>query len=181
MFELDDITLLGLLKESNEAAFTEIFRRYWKKLYAIAYNRLKMRPAAEDVVQEVLASLWLRRTELHIQKLSHYLAIATRYAVYRQVDKILTSQLSEHDEIMDAPSIGYDYRFLQACLQKEIDQLPEKCRLVFVYSRQYHMSNREIADSLHLSEKTVQAHMTKALKQLRSRLKDAYIFLPFLF
>src|SRR5690606_39180832 len=71
--------LLTLLGRDDELAFTEIYNRYWKKLYAMAYERLKSKELAEDVVHEVFTSLWQRRHEAVIKSLNAYLAAATRY------------------------------------------------------------------------------------------------------
>ncbi|MEC5146503.1 sigma-70 family RNA polymerase sigma factor [Chitinophaga sp. 212800010-3] len=186
MEELSDIALLQRLYQADEAAFTEIFRRYWEKLYAIAYNRLRIRTAAEDVVQEVLASLWQRRNELNIQHLPGYLATATRYAVFRQISRLLPDQPIEATDAVLQPAEDpamdlLDYYSLQQRLNQAIDGLPEKCRLVFLYSRRDQLSNKEIAATLQLSEKTVEAHLTKALKHLRLRLRDVYPYLSFFF
>lgn len=186
MEELSDIALLEKLQQSDESAYTEIFHRYWEKLYAIAYNRLRIRTAAEDVVQEVLASLWIRKSELDIRHLSAYLATATRYAVFRQLSRLLpdhpidTADIAQ--QLVALPDMDHlDYCRLQERLGLEIAGLPEKCRLVFLYSRRDQYSNKEIAAALQLSEKTVEAHLTKALKHLRVRLKDVYPYLSFFF
>ncbi|MBO9727446.1 MAG: sigma-70 family RNA polymerase sigma factor [Chitinophaga sp.] len=185
MDELSDIALLERLQQADASAYTEIFHRYWEKLYAIAYNRLRVRTAAEDVVQEVLASLWARREVLEIRHLSGYLATATRYAVFRQISRLLPDQPLDNPEVMQqvaAPDMDHlDYYRLQERLGAEIARLPEKCRLVFLYSRKEQYSNKEIAAAMQLSEKTVEAHLTKALKQLRVRLKDVYPYLSFFF
>ena len=56
--------LLDLLAESDEVAFTELYNRFWKKLFAIAYNRLNEVQAAEDIVHDVFASLWANREKI---------------------------------------------------------------------------------------------------------------------
>jgi DNA-directed RNA polymerase specialized sigma24 family protein len=86
--ELSDIALLQRLQQADEAAYTEIFHRYWEKLYAIAYNRLRVRTAAEDVVQEVLASLWVRKNALEIRHLSGSRATSPSYAVFRKISRL---------------------------------------------------------------------------------------------
>lgn len=186
MEEQSDIALLQRLRQSDESAYTEIFHRYWEKLYAIAYNRLRTRAAAEDVVQEVLASLWVRKAELDIRHLSGYLATATRYAVFRQISRLLPDHPLDMpnvaQQLVQTPDMDHlDYCRLQERLGQEIAHLPEKCRLVFLYSRRDQYSNKEIAAALQLSEKTVEAHLTKALKHLRVRLKDVYPYLSFFF
>jgi RNA polymerase sigma-70 factor (ECF subfamily) len=59
-----------------------------------------------------------------------------------------------------------------------VEQLPEKCRLVFSYKRDHHMTTPEIAHKMDISEKTVEFHLTKAIKTLRNALKMIPVFLP---
>lgn len=68
-----DEQLLRLLQQNDEAAFTEIYNRYWKILYSSAHNILQVKDAAEDAVQEVFISLWKRRNLVHIESLKAYL------------------------------------------------------------------------------------------------------------
>jgi RNA polymerase sigma-70 factor (ECF subfamily) len=185
---LNDQELLLLLKESNEGAYNEIFNRYWKKLYAVAYNRLRSKQASEDVVQDVLSSLWVRRTGLEIDNLSHYLGTAIRYAVFRQLNKSIEKNQLNADELMlnnpfAEPEIFelMDYQILKKYLEQEVNKLPEKCQIVFKYSREQHLTNKTIAEMLNLSEKTIEAHITKALKYLKLALKSFSIFISFFF
>src|SRR6202000_1639091 len=84
---LEDKELTDLLKDGNEPAFTEIYNRYWDKLYFIAYKLLKDTNAAEEIVQEVFLMIWKKRDSLNIKSLTQYLAAMTRYAVYRYLAK----------------------------------------------------------------------------------------------
>jgi len=82
---LDDQQLVSLIVANNEDAFTEIYNRYWKKLYFLAHKHLKSAETSEEIVQEVFLTLWKKRNSLTIQSLSHYLAAMTRYAVYHHL------------------------------------------------------------------------------------------------
>jgi RNA polymerase sigma-70 factor (family 1) len=184
---LNDQQLLLSLKDGNTEAYNEIFNRYWKKLYAIAYNRLRSKEAAEDVVQDILSSLWVRRTELEIDNLSHYLGTAIRYAIFRQINKSVEKIKWRADEVISEgtftePTILQlmDYQILKKYLEQEVNKLPEKCQIVFKYSREQHLTNKTIAEMLNLSEKTIEAHITKALKYLKLALKS-FSILIFLF
>lgn len=167
-----DEELVQLLQNNNEQAFNQIYQRYWRKLYAMAYHRLRSKQASEDVVQEVLAGVWQRRNTTAIQNLEAYLATATRFAVFRQLSReaTLSSTDTTHNEPVTQGTP--DERLLLQQLQKEINRLPEKCRLVFQYSRDLGMTNREIADELDISQKAVEKHITKAIKSLRDHLKS---------
>lgn len=177
-----DNFLLTQLKHGMEDAFIAIYKKYWQQLYGIAYNRINSKQAAEDVVQEVMTSLWYRREELEIQNLESWLSAATKYSVFRQMVRYGNKTilpLSGESAFSDIPD--FDYRLLNQFIQKEINLLPEKCRLVFEYSRNFGLSNRQIASNLEISEKSVEKHITKAISKLRIRLKDAVFLFTILF
>jgi RNA polymerase sigma-70 factor (ECF subfamily) len=78
------------------------------------------------------------------------------------------------EELPDTPvtDVTIDYHFLERQLAQEINQLPEKCRLVFTYSRELGYSNKEIAGELQISEKAVEKHITHARKKLAVNLRS---------
>jgi RNA polymerase sigma-70 factor (ECF subfamily) len=173
-----DDQLLRLVQADDEFAFKEIFERYWRKLYAIAYNRIQTTHSAEDIVQEVLTMLWIRRADLEINSLNNYLSTAVRYNIFHEFRKNnqrnkLEDSLKFLNQNQSTATIEEELRFkvIQQNLQSEINKLPEKCKLVFRYSRELGMSNKEIAQQLQLSGKTVEAHITRALRHLRAALK----------
>jgi RNA polymerase sigma-70 factor (ECF subfamily) len=73
--------LLLLLHNNNEAAFTEIYNRFWYKLFCIAVNKLKNLNEAEELVQDIFVALWTRRHLQEIESLEAYLATAVKYKV----------------------------------------------------------------------------------------------------
>ena len=86
--QYDTKTLLALVKKDDETAFTELYNRFWKKLFAIAYNRLKEIQSAEDIVHDVFAGLWANRQKLQIESLENYLATSVKYMVLNCIRKI---------------------------------------------------------------------------------------------
>lgn len=178
-----DQELVRLLGKGDKIAYTEIYNRYWKKLLAIAYHHTKDKSAAEEIVQEVLISLWDRRTALHIEVLEYYLATAIKFAVFksytrkRRHDEIAQYYYTESTESAEeVPEEMIEARFLKEYIDGVVEQLPEKCRLVFKYSRNEYKSNLEIAEELSISEKAVEAHITRAIKHLRGTLRRAGLF-----
>lgn len=164
--------LLDLLAESDEVAFTELYNRYWKKLFAIAYNRLSEAQSAEDIVHDVFASLWIYREKNQIESLENYLATATKYMVLAKIKvKIRERKYSnalQQASIFELPvEASLHYKRLLEIIKIEVEKLPEKCRLIFNYSRNEGMPVRQIAETLHLSPKTVENQLNKALKQLK--------------
>jgi DNA-directed RNA polymerase specialized sigma24 family protein len=77
--------LLSRLREGDKEAFSEIYNRYWEKLLAVAFFHTREKQAAEDIVHDVMLSLWTRKSELHIQALNAYLAKAVKFAVFKAI------------------------------------------------------------------------------------------------
>lgn len=169
--------LIAALASGAESAFTEIYEHYWFKLLALAYSHTKNKEVAEEIVQEVFISIWNRRTSLKIHSLSNYFAIAIRFSVFKHKRReqrrreIEQENCKSEEFVHDEERI--EARFLAEYFRGVIEQLPEKCRMVFNYSRVDGLSNTEISKEMEISEKTVEAHLTKAIKVLRVSLKDA--------
>ena len=174
---LTDLDLIALLKTADEHAFTEIYNRHWKRLLAIAYNHTKDKSSAKEIVQEVFISLWNRRDKIEIQSVDNYLATATKFTVfksfYRPVKRQERILANIHVDTCQLDEEAIDAKFLQDYINGFVEKLPEKCRLVFKYSREAGLSIPEIAHEMHIAEKTVEAHLTKALKTLRSNLSQS--------
>lgn len=178
--EKSDEELAKSLIEGDEAAFAEIYERYWKTLLAIAYKHTKDKAAAENIVQDVFIALWDRRKAIQIRSISTYLATAVKFATFKSLYRA-----RRHAEIEQESLVGRDIQldeehidalFLQEYLNGIVEELPDKCRLVFRYSREKYLSNAEIAQSLSISEKAVEANLTRALKILRLNLRKAGLF-----
>lgn len=182
---LDDNDLSLLLKKGDERAFTEIYTRYWQKLYFIAHKLLKDSNAAEEIVQDVFLILWKKRESLAIKTLPQYLAAMTRYAVFRFLAKSkLVKEQENNLGKLNADSfseIDIDNKILLEIISDLSNQLPAKCRLVFQYNKLQDKSLAEVAEQLNISQKTAEGHLTKALRIIRSNfgdtLSDFFIFL----
>ena len=170
-----DEDLLSRLRMADEKAFTEIYHRYWEKLLAIGFYHLRTKQAAEDMVHEVMMSLWARKTELAIQSLSSYLATAARFSVFKAIAREKRRRdLLEQQAIPQATTDTLeklDAIFLREQINGIIEQLPEKAKLVFTYSRDEELTISQIAKKMDLSPKAVEYHITKALRTLRDVIK----------
>lgn len=175
-----DEQLLVMLRNDQDEAFVEIYNRYWDKLLAIGYNHARNKEMAEEIVQDVFLSLWNRRQEIEIDRLAAYLATAVKFAVFKTLSRenrrkvLLAAQPAELPVSPDEAVI--EAKFLKEYLDSVVAGLPEKCRLVFTYSREHQLSTKEIADTLQLSHKTVESHLTKALKTIRYYLGNYRFF-----
>jgi len=177
--------LLVLLSKGDEVAFTEIYNRFWQKLFAIAYNRLKQNQEAEDIVHDVFASLWVNRNKADIECLENYLATATKYMVLakmkRKERERIYTDITQQAPVFELPvEASLHYKRILEIIKVEVEQLPEKCRLIFKYSRNQGMPVRQIAEVLSISPKTVENQLNKALKHLKLVTKTFYGFLAVL-
>jgi len=171
---LSELELLVLLKQDKLSAFKQIYSLHWKKLYNDAYKRLKSRELAEEAVQEIFTNLWVKRHSLQINTTIGgylHLAVVNKVIDYHRKD-LLKAKYKEAFKIVQSEADtstedGILLRELAYTIETEVQHLPDKCRSVYQMSRNEHKSNKEIALSMGISEKTVENHLTKALKALR--------------
>lgn len=171
----DDTELIALLREGNEVAFTEIYNRYWRKLYFLAHKLLNCSVKSEEVVQEVFLTLWEKRDSLDIQSPGLYLAAMARYSVYRVLSQKNKYQHIEIGSLKVEPGSisneeAIEHNILLDIIEKLSNELPEKCRLVFVRNKLMDRPIKDVALELNISTKTAEAHLTKALKMVRAKL-----------
>lgn len=182
----DDRELTALLSNGDDLAFTEIYDRYWEKLFAIAFNRCNDLLDAEEIVQNVFFSIWKRRAQLDLQyKLSTYLSVAVKYQVINVLGKKYHRQshlqgLSTNEPMEESTELWLNEKELRGQIEKGITALPEKCRIVFLMSRNEGKSAKQIAKELGISQKTVEAHLGKALRDLRNSLNISIPLLLYL-
>ncbi|WP_343532792.1 RNA polymerase sigma-70 factor [Pedobacter sp.] len=182
-----DEELITRLRGEDQTAFTEIYRRFWDKVFTVAFHRLQNQAEAEEVVQDVFFSLWKRRSSLEIQySLNTYLSTAAKYQIITRQrklylkEKVVNVTDLSNEAGVDSTQLWFSERELRQQLDHHIEQLPEKCRLVFKMSREQYKSYAQIAEELGVSEKTVEAHITRALKVLRGKLQVGLPFILYL-
>jgi RNA polymerase sigma-70 factor (ECF subfamily) len=173
-----DQELVALLRQGGDLAFTEIYGRYWEKMYYIAHKMLKSQEGAEEVVQDTFILLWKKRLTLEINSLPVYLAAMVRYEVYRYLAKDKKQRENEtayQNEQAEYISVDGDIenKLLLEIIAELSNKLPEKCRLVFQYVKLQDRPIGEVAEELNISQKTAEAHLTKALKTIRGNIGNA--------
>lgn len=181
-----DAALLDAMREDQEQAFTEIYKRYCYRIFTVAYRKLKNCEVAEELVQDLFADLWTRRSSNQIQQLENYLFTAIRYRIinYIKAQQVksgyeLYCRLSASEADTDTEK-SLAHNDLSDALLTSMRKLPEKSREIFQLSRLEHYSVSEISVRVKLSEKSVEYHLTKSLKLLRTYLRD-YLLLGLIF
>jgi RNA polymerase sigma-70 factor (family 1) len=173
-----DSQLVDLLSKDDRLAFTELYNRYWDKLFTVAANKLdKDLESAEELVQDLFMNLWRRRKDLRIKGcISSYLAIALKYKV---IDTRLKKKRrqeykarSAHGLTLIDTSTEEQLRFheLQRRLELVVQDLPERARLIYTLSRESGYTHKQIGDRLSISNKTVEAHLSRIIKLIRTKL-----------
>lgn len=175
----DDLELWQLAKVSDDSlAFAELHRRYSPRLYALALRKTGSSEVSEDLVQDLFVHLWLQRTGIAIEKaFNFYVFSALKNRIISHLRKQLvhhTVSLNDIDlETLSSQSANLVQEWLslkevQEIYSRELANLPEKSKQVFEMSRSG-VSNKEIAQMLDLSEKTVEFHISKCLRVLRAK------------
>lgn len=183
---LTDQELVSLLREGNHTAYTEIYNRYSGPLYLHAYNKLRNREEAKDILQELFTVIWNNRSQLEFHTgLSAYLYTAIRNRIFKyiahkqhQENYIASIQQSVNDGVCITDHLARQNQ-LAAIIEKEIDTLPQKMKEIFLLSRRSQLSHKEIAQQLSIAEPTVKKQVNNALKILRVKL-GLFAFIVFL-
>ena len=171
-----DQELLQSLRQDKKGAYNEIYSRYWKKMLIVAWNHSKDEEIAKDILQEVFIDLWEKYRNYDIQSLPAFLATAVKFKVFKHYQKeqrraalamknIVFDENSRDEEKLDA-------RFLKDMIDGIVEEMPEKCRLVFHYSRNLGLKNDEIAEQANINKKTVENTLNRALRIIRGKLKE---------
>ena len=181
----NDLMLVDLMRQGNALAFQKIYDSYWEKLFAYTYNRLHVREASEEVVQDVFYSLWANRESILItSSLSAYLYGATRHRLLNELRsaKVRRAYAADYASFIknayDNSNVEeQEVKDLQRLIETRIAELPGNCQSVFRLSRQQYIPNQAIAERLKISTKTVENYITQALKHIRTSLGGLWLSL----
>lgn len=173
---MEDGDLLRRIQSGDEGAFDTVFRAWYPTLVRVAAALLRETDAAEEVAQEVMIELWRRRHVVSADvSLRPYLLRAIRNRALNHLRHLRVRRDTETDveATYDAP-IATDQPIvateLSQAAEAAVRELPPRCREVFELSRVHGLKYAEIAETLGISQKTVEAQMGKALRIMRERL-----------
>ncbi len=173
-----DEEILSLIRKNDDRAFIEVYNRYAGKLRALAYSKVNSKEITEEIIQDIFLDVWERRSSVEIKNLSVYLFTAVKYQAINHIKKrihfekysnacIALETISEEETLESVK-----YNDLVSALEKGVLKLPEKSQQVFRLNRIEGKTVEEIARKLNLSQKAIEYHIYKSVKELRLHLKD---------
>lgn len=182
------------MNENFDLTYKLLFRKYYTNLLFYA-TRIVGEEEAEDVVQDVFVELWRRQESMTVGDQIQaflYRAVYTRALnvlkhrdIKNSYEAVMLEIHRKRIEFYQPDSNDVVKRIEDGELRKElfdaINELPDKCKMVFKLSYMHDMKNKEIAETMGISLRTVEAHMYKALKLLRDRLDYLNLMTALLF
>lgn len=172
----------------NVKAMEFLFKSHYSGLCGYVLRIVNSKSGAEDIIQNLMMQLWDKRKQIYIQtSVKAYLYRAAHNAalnVVKREQKIerpdfQASDFQENSGLCVMPQ-NESMSSLQKKIAEAINALPDKCRLVFLLSREKNLKYQEIAEALEISVKTVENHMSKALKIMHAHLGDLlFLYLCF--
>ncbi|MDR3268941.1 MAG: RNA polymerase sigma-70 factor [Tannerella sp.] len=176
----DEYDWIAELKKGNAQTFSLIFNTYYKDMVLFGGNFLPNQAVCEDIAQSIFLKLWSERTALIIEtSLKSYLLKAVRNACLDEIRH--RNIVLEHESYVLSNSLSNDmadtenyilYSDLQEHLQQALLQMPEASREAFELNRFEGLKYREIAEQLHVSERTIEVRISKAIDFLRKYLRE---------
>ena len=178
----EDNRYVVALKNGDYGAFDVLFRKYTERIYAFTLGITRQRFASEEITQIVFIKVWEKR--LHIDE--HYSFKSFLFSVaYHEIISWLRKEKSEKrkienfassfDYLSEGTEVKIEFRELELLANQMIESFPEKRREIFKLSREQGLTNKEIALRFNISVKTVEGHMTAALKVLRGKLGNTVL------
>jgi len=171
--------IIRRLKNNEKSAVDELFAYYYTRLFLFSKSILKVENGIMDLLQEVFIKIWLNRQKIgNAETFNAYVYTITKNEVLNLIRTNIRDN-SFRDEFFSR-SVAEEYQTqntlefdeVKTAVDKIVAGLPEKRRQVFILSRTEGLSNKEIAIQLNIAEKTVEDHITHAIRHLKSALKE---------
>ena len=177
-----DQLLLKIILSNDEEAFQHLFFDYFSSLCVFAHRYIDSWETCEDIVQDVFFKIWKNRREIDIGTSGkNYLITSVRNSTIDHMRRKLKEEDWREKTMKNISLVSEQHELhatfeLEEMLNTALSRLPEKTRIIFEANRFDGKTYTEIASEQGISIKTVEAYISKALKQLRIELKD---YLPF--
>lgn len=164
-------------KNGNQKFFEMLYIAYYEKLCVYSLNYISDKNAIQDLVQDVFVALWSNRKKIvittslksYLYKMVYY-KIIDEHRIIKKKNDLLSSYYKDALDLvieLDEDEKAERLKKLENC----IEELPEKCKKVFIAKKYANLKNEQIASQLNISIKTMEGHITKAFKLIRSCMK----------
>jgi RNA polymerase sigma-70 factor (family 1) len=185
--EDNDLELIEGMKANRHQSYEALYNKYAGQLYIFTANKLHSKEVAEELVHDVFIRIWEKRAQINIQtNVAGYLFRMMRNEILQYlrgnkhkdlfIEEMIT--LEVRDNVQTDENIFL--KEMETTLLTIIEGLPEKCRQIFIMSRENELTVKEIASQLNIADQTVKNQLTKALSVLRKELKHiTYLFFTF--
>ncbi|NGM62134.1 RNA polymerase sigma-70 factor [Sphingobacterium sp. SGG-5] len=184
----DEKLLLAEIKNGNNEAFEYIFKSYYPRLQRYAARFIDDQAVVEDIIQECFIRFWEKKDMLSAISVSSLLFTMVRNSCLNYLKHLTVVEKHRIEYLAKAGGeerlyytdflLDTEHKLLYKELQEQIDmvidQLPKRCREVFLMSRFEGLKNREIAEALQISTTAVEKHISKALQQFSAYFKHKY-------
>lgn len=163
----------------DQKAFDELFKKYFPKIRKFLYGFLESDAEAEDLAQDVFVKLWQNRSFLlNVDNLNAYLYRMSKNMLFNYLKHPRIKELNSISNFLEIPTMEKLEEILFAqeleeLIDNTIEKMPAQRKAIFNLSRKDRLTNAEIATRLKISKRTVEAHISAALSDLR---KVIYIF-----
>jgi RNA polymerase sigma-70 factor (ECF subfamily) len=158
----------------DQVSYKQLFFHFFLPLKSFAFSVLKSRELAEEVVSDILIEVWARRKSLaQIEDLKMYLYISVRNKALRKLKQLRRSSMLSLDEVeVDFASMDQNAESilltqeLASDIENAIQQLPQRCKLIFKLAKEDQLKYKEIAVLLNISVKTIDQQIAIALRKI---------------
>jgi RNA polymerase sigma-70 factor (ECF subfamily) len=163
-----------IARYDDQQAYKELFTSLYPYLFHFAKTLVKAKEPAEEIISDVFIKIWEKRKDLEkIDNLRLYLYVSTRNHAYNYLDKQKKIATNPLDDLQaEFTSVYFDPEQLLitadmlARIQKAIDQLPPKCKIIFKLIKEDGLKYREVAELLNISIKTVENQLAIAVEKI---------------
>lgn len=171
--------IIRRLKQDEKSALDDLFGYYYPRLFHFSKSILKIETEIDDILQEVFVKLWLNRQKIgNVETFNSYIFTITKNEVLNSIRSNLRNNSFKNELFQRSIAEEFqiqsqlEFKEVKSGIDKVVSQFPEKRRQIFILSRTEGLSNKEIAQQLNISEKTVEDHITHAIKKIKISLKE---------
>ena len=173
-------SIVNKIKQGNIHAFEIVFRKLYSPLCGYANKMINDHDKAEEIVQEVFYIIWKNKERLTIKvSLKSYLYKSVQNSCLQMAQHQLVKEkyrqfvINRENDKQLSPETELEVKEINKAIDQTLDALPERCKEIFYMNRFEGLKYREIAEKLSVSQKTVEANISKALKHLLKNLKQS--------